>query len=108
MSKPIIVSETTGKLSEFETTETFQLIDGKFDVTEAQEILMGLVNHKIQFHELKNFGWKERYGTENEHSCKRLKELNKDHERLTAVLEFADQNKLNIEIKSEIKIHLIK
>ena len=107
MSKPI-VRKTTAKASEFETTETFQLIDGRFDVDEAKDVLMGLLNHKIQFHELKNFSWKERYGTENDQSNKRLRELNKDRERLAAVLEFAEQNKLNIEIQSTIKIHLTK
>ncbi|MGE0588826.1 MAG: hypothetical protein AB7O48_09645 [Cyclobacteriaceae bacterium] len=107
MTKPL-ANEASGKLSEVETTEMFQLIDGTFDVTEAQETLIGLLNHKIQFHELKNFSWKERYGVENDHSCKRLKELNKDRERLSAVLEFAEQNKLNIEIQSKVKIHLTK
>lgn len=107
MSKPL-VNEMTSKSPEPETHETFQLIDGKYDVKEAKEILMGLLNHKIHFHELKNFSWEERFGKSNEHSNKRLKQLNKDCERLSAVLEFAAQNGLSIEVQSKVEIHLTK
>lgn len=92
----------------FETNDTIQLIDGNFSAQDAQEVLMDLINHKIRFHQLRNISWEERFGEPNQHSQKRLKELMKDRDRLSAVLDFAAQHGLNIKLQSKIDILLSK
>lgn len=84
-------SSTANPEQGFETKETIQLIDGDFSVHDAQEILMDLINHKIRFHQLKNISWEERFGEPNQHSQKRLKELMKDRDLLSAVIDFCEQ-----------------
>lgn len=107
MTEPT-TSETFKVEQGFETNDTIQLIDGNFGAHDAQEVLMDLINHKIKFHQLKNISWEERFGEPNQHSQKRLKELLKDRERLSAVLDFAAQHNLKITVQSKIEILLSK
>lgn len=88
------------------TKETIKLIESTFDVREAQDVLIGLLNHKINFHTLKNFSWSERFGHLNKQSVARLEELKKDRDKIASLLDFARENKLNIQVYSKIEIHL--
>ena len=54
---------------------SISLIDGSFDASEAKEILMNIYSTKIQFHELKNFSSKERFGKPDEMALKRIPQL---------------------------------
>lgn len=90
-----------------EVVERVKLIDGDFDHTDAVEILMQLIGHKIHYHKLKNFSSEERLGVPHEKSVQRLVELNRDRERLLEVLDYAEKNNLKISIQSTIEIQLL-
>lgn len=51
------------------------LISGVFESDDARDLLLGLINQKIQYHQLKNFSQQERYGTVDNQSTSRIKEL---------------------------------
>lgn len=87
-------------------TESVKLIEGTFDVYEARDILIGILNHKINFHNLKNLTSTERLGHLNEQSVIRLGELNKDRDKIVSLLDFARENDLDIQVHSTIEIHL--
>ena len=88
--------------------ESVKLIEGTFDVHEARDILIGLLNHKISFHNIKNLSWSERFGQMNEQSEIRLDELKKDHDKIVSLLDLANERKLHVKVHSNIEIHLIK
>ena len=52
------------------STNNIKLIEGNFNPDEAKEVLLSLFNHKIQFHEAKNFSSEIRFGVEG-HRCKK-------------------------------------
>ena len=47
------------------STNNIKLIEGNFNPDEAKEVLLSLFNHKIQFHEAKNFSSEIRFGVED-------------------------------------------
>lgn len=56
-------------------TETIDLIKGTFTPSEAQELLLDLLNSKINFHNKKDFSSRERFGKLDADSEQRLKHL---------------------------------
>ena len=89
-----------------EVIERIKLIDGDFTHTDAVEMLMQLIGHKINYHKLKNFSSEERLGVPHEKSMQRLIELNRDRERILEVLDYAEKNNRKVSIHSTIKIQL--
>ena len=63
-------------------TEKIELIKGTFTPREAQEILLTLLNGKINFHNMKDFSSRERYGRPDEDSQLRLKHLKESRDRV--------------------------
>jgi hypothetical protein len=49
----------------------FKLVEGQYTTVEAQKILLGLINSKINFHQLENFSNEIRFN-ENNHSKIRI------------------------------------
>ena len=84
--------------------EQVSLIDGEFSVEEIKEILLNMYNSKIQFHQLKNFSSKERFGKEDAIAVKRLPELEKSRQKLIAIFEKASHNQGSLKIKSYIEL----
>lgn len=62
------------------------LIDNTYSMTDAQEVLLSLINDKIRFLNLKIFGIEERLGEDPTHTKERLVELKQEKEALTAWL----------------------
>jgi hypothetical protein len=56
-------------------TERFSLIKGEFTKDEARDILLGMINYKINFHELRNFGSSIQNGQQDDLSLTRIQEL---------------------------------
>jgi hypothetical protein len=56
-------------------TERFSLIKGEFTKDEARNILLGMINYKINFHELRNFGSSIQNGQQDDLSVRRIEEL---------------------------------
>ena len=84
--------------------EQIILIEGNFTDVEAKEILMNVISTKIQFHSMKNFSSKERFGKVDELSVKRIAALGKS---LEAINEFLSQPTVkNHRLKIHATIHL--
>jgi len=86
------------------SVEKISLIEGNFSDTEAKEILHNVITTKIQFHEMKNFSSKERFGKEDETSVKRIAELKKALAKTNELLKEASTNNLRLLITSSIII----
>ena len=62
--------------------ENIVLVNGTFTPGEAQELLLALMNSKINFHNTKDFSSRERFGKPDAHSQERLKHLKEARERV--------------------------
>lgn len=87
---------------------TFKLIDGNFSTIEGREILHNVFSGKIQFHQMKNFSSKERFGTDDETAVIRIPQLNNSLKEIINIIKEAERNGEQIEIKSEVVISTFK
>jgi predicted component of type VI protein secretion system len=63
--------------------QEFKLIDGDFVAADANDVLLNLVNHKIQYHDLQVFKMMERFEKDGvERHIDRLTELKEMREEL--------------------------
>lgn len=90
------------------TDEKHMLIKGKFSARDAKEVLLSLINYKINFHELKNFSTEERFGKKDKRSVERIKDLREMKTRVLAIIEEAETAGKQIKIDSVLKIGLRK
>lgn len=82
----------------------FRLIDGKFSVGEAREVIENLLEFKIQYHSKQSFSSEIRTGSKDEKSLKRKEDLKiTKQEFLTYLSKFSDET--TITIYSEIEIN---
>jgi len=88
--------------------QTFNLINGKFLPKESREILQSIFAGKIQFHQMKNFSSQERLGKDDHTALKRIPQLKKSMEKILKMIESAEKNGEQLEIKSEIVISFVK
>lgn len=81
-------------------TERFTLIKGEFTKHEAKDILLGMLNYKINFHELRNLSSSIQQGQRDDLSLTRIQELEKTRvEMLKFFNELSDSGKLKITSK---------
>lgn len=85
---------------------SFNLIDGKFTLDEASEILLNLYNSKIQFHQMKNFSSNERFGKNDENSLEKIRQLKEELEHIKSVLNSKNASNVLVQINSTINIEL--
>lgn len=85
--------------------EDFELIEGEFSPKEAKELLLNLLGSKIQFHTNKNFSTEICTGEPEKRSLEKITALRSIRERMTALLEEAQQKNLSIEVRSSVKIY---
>ena len=84
--------------------QPIKFIEGKFSPQEAKEVLVDLINHKINFHSLKNFSSEERFGKPVEGSQKRIEELKESREKIISIIQQAVDKNTNLRIESSINI----
>lgn len=84
--------------------QPIKFIEGKFSPEEAKEVLVDLINHKINFHSLKNFSSEERFGKPVEESQKRIEELKESREKIILLIQQAVDKNANLRIESSINI----
>ena len=85
-------------------TTNLTLVKGQYTAEEAKEILMDLFHSKINFHEVKNFSNKERFGQDHEHSIKRMTELRKNIESFSKELGLAGESNKTVSIESMVVV----
>jgi hypothetical protein len=86
----------------------YKLINSKFTPQEAREVLLDLLNKKIQFHQLKNFSSEERLGKPNHASIKRVKELTQTKADVLSNIELAELCGYDIRVYSSVVIEFCK
>ena len=84
------------------------LIKGKFEPTDAKDLVMNFINSKINYHKLKSFSLLERSGKRDKHSEDRITELTDSRNELVEIIKEANDNGLKVKIDSTIKIRLVK
>lgn len=86
--------------------QEYKLVKGTFDLDEAREVLMSLINSKINFHAKKNLSSRERFGKIDQDSEKRIEELSISREQILQLLKHADESKQKITIISTISLEI--
>ncbi len=87
-------------------TETVNLIKGTFAPEEAQELLLELLNGKINFHNLKNWSSKERFGKPDVISEQKLEYLEEARRNLKTLLAEAIKQQKSVTINSIIEMKI--
>ena len=87
-------------------TETIELIKGTFTPDEAREILLQLLNSKINFHNLKNWSSRERFGKPNADSEQRLIKLEESRKKVERLISTSINEKKSLIINSSIEINI--
>ncbi len=82
----------------------FKLIDGTFKPMDASKILMGIIFHKINHHNLEMLSIIEHHNGDTSHSAKRIKELEETSKALRKVLDKAAKEGLHVSIKGKIEL----
>ncbi len=85
-------------------TETVNLIKGTFAPEEAQEILLKLLNSKINFHNRRNWSSKERFGEPDVFSKQKLEYLEEARRNLKTLLAEAINQQKSVTINSIIEL----
>ncbi len=88
------------------STEKLTLIEGVFSAEETKEILTNMFSSKINFHHIKNWSSRERFGKDDEISKKRIPELQNDLQKLQEILLNAKHSNQKLVINSEVNISL--
>ena len=84
--------------------EKLKLIEGEFSFNEAREILTSMFNSKINFHNIQNWSYLERYGKDNETAQKKIPLLKKEIDKLEKIILEDKENNKKLVINSEINI----
>jgi hypothetical protein len=84
----------------------FKLIEGIFTELEAQEVILTLLDRKINFHHHKNFMHHEKLGSDCTASLNRIEKLKKNREEMvTYFKEMKDS--VNFSIEANVIINTI-
>ena len=86
--------------------ESFKLIDGTYDPSEAADVLFSVLGDKIRFHNIQILSIQERFNGDTSHSEKRLHELKESKKQIADIILKARDNNYDIEIKGVIDISL--
>lgn len=89
-----------------ETKQTFKLIDGTFIPSDAKEILIGMINHKINFHSTRSFSSVVRTGNPDIDSDLRIIVLGETRNELISLLNSATSKDKKVTIRSNIEVHI--
>jgi len=82
----------------------FSLIDGTFDLSDAKDLILGLLDHKIRFHSMKTFSSTVRLGEKDDHSVTRLEMLKASRAKFLEMVAAAENNNTQWSIQSAISI----
>lgn len=87
--------------------KSYRLINGSFSPDAARQVLLSLINHKINFQQLNNWSHRERFGEDNPAAIKRVEELGQTREDIAQLITEAAAAGMKLSINSNIEIELI-
>lgn len=85
----------------------FKLIDGTFTPAEASQVLLSLIQSKIDHHTLEKLSNEERFGRDLSHSAERLQDLRKLRNEVQMLLDSAAAAKQTLKIDGAIEITVV-
>jgi hypothetical protein len=85
----------------------FKLIEGQYTPLEAKKILLGLINSKINFHQLENFSNEIRFNELNAHSKIRIELLTTASESIKDLFTYSLLNDMQFKIEGTVQISLV-
>jgi hypothetical protein len=85
----------------------FKLIEGQYTALEAKKTLLGLINSKINFHQLENFSNEIRFNEVNTHSTTRMELLTTASESITDLFAYSLLNDMQFKIEGTVQISLV-
>ncbi len=83
------------------------LIVGVYTPEKAKDIILSLIESKIQFHQLNSFSSEVRFGKKDQHSLDRIDELKSIKKEVLKIIEYSDFNQKKLEISSLINIQVV-
>jgi hypothetical protein len=86
--------------------ETIKLINGLFTPEEAKEVLLDMINKKINFHNLRNFSSQVHFDHADAESVERIKELQGAKARFLALMEEAKAEQQGLVIAATVHMAL--
>lgn len=86
--------------------ETTKLIKGSFSPIDAKEILLNMVDSKINFHKIKSLSSLVRWNHPSQQSEQRINELKEAKEQILALIEKAEKEGCTLRIDSTINLSL--
>lgn len=86
--------------------KSYCLINGSFSPDAARQVLMSLINHKINFQQLNNWSHRERFGEDNPAAVKRVEELTQTRADIAQLIEDSSALGLKLRIHSNIEIEM--
>jgi len=84
--------------------QKIQLINGEFNPEDAKNIILSLINSKIQYHQLEIFSMQERFGIEATHSINRIEELKLTTRDVKEIIREAESLGLKLKVTSIVEI----
>lgn len=90
-----------------ETKQVFGLIDGLYTAAEANEVLLNLINSKLNFNNMAAFSYAERSGADVSHYRKRAEELKAVREALKPIIEEAAAKGYKLQVKGSFEISFV-
>jgi hypothetical protein len=95
------------RANELKADEQIKFIDGTFNAEDALEVLLSVINDKINFHSSLLLSNKERFGVDASNSEKRIEELRSEKLSVMELLEEAKSSGALVKINSSINIELL-
>lgn len=86
----------------------FKLIDSTFTNEEAKQVLLSLVNYKIQFHSQKVFSNDERFGLDDTFSKSRIVELEEIRDNLLDYFKELGDKELTMKVDSVVNMTIME
>lgn len=86
--------------------KTTKLIQGSFSPIDAKEILLNMVDTKINFHKIKSLSSLVQCNQPNQESEQRIKELKEAKEQILAFIEKAKKEGCSLRVESTINLSL--
>lgn len=90
------------------TDQNYSIIQGTFMPGDASRILLGIINDKINYHNLEILSIQERFNGDVSHSVKRIEELKEIREELRKVLAIAVDNEMEVRVNCTLNLELVK
>lgn len=91
-----------------ESNQKLELINGQYTPTDAREVLLALINHKINFNNMAAFSAEERTNESVEHYRKRVKQLQELREAVINLIEEAAAGGYDLRINGSFGVTLVE